>query len=107
GQGAVDLGDMGSDRLLGFGGAVDFGADFAVLFLDQALLDIGAGADQGFQLLGADVLAAGQNNQVLLAAGDVVIALLVLPDQVAGVEPAINQDLGGQLGLLVVAQHDR
>ncbi len=51
-----------------------------------------------FQLFGADVLAAVQNDQVLLAAGQEVVAVLVLAGQIASVEPAVRvNDLGGGL----------
>ena len=79
---------------------------FFAHLLDHALLHLRAGVELFFQLLGADVLAAVQNDEVLLAAGHIVVAFLVHAGQVAGVEPAVFvDDLGGGFGVLIVAQH--
>src|SRR5207237_795058 len=57
--------------------------------------------------LGAvDVLAAGDDH-VLLAVDDPDIALVVLADQVAGVEPTAFERLGGGLRVVPVAGHQR
>ena len=59
------------------------------------------------QLLGADVLAVGQNNEVLFAARDVIVAILVDAAQIAGMEPAVLvDDFSGGLGVFIIAQHD-
>jgi hypothetical protein len=55
-----------------------------------------------------DVLAARRLDQVLLAVGDAQVALVVQLADVAGAEePVLGHDLGGLLGQVVVATHDR
>src|SRR5262245_31426691 len=56
-------------------------------------------------LAGGDVLAAA-DDQILLAAGDEEVAILVDPSEVAGVQPAVDDGGAGRLFLLVVALHD-
>jgi hypothetical protein len=53
-----------------------------------------------------DVLSAGGDDDVLLATGDVEEAVLVDPAQVAGVEPAVDEDLGRRAVFLAVAAED-
>lgn len=105
-QAAVHLDDEGSDLFLLILRAVDDGTNFLALLLHDALGDGRAEGQLLFQLFGADVLAAGEDDKVLLAAGDVIEAFLIHPGQVAGVEPAVGvDDLFRGLGVLVVAQH--
>ena len=74
-QAAVHLGDEGSDLFLLILRAVDDGTNFLALLLHDALGDGRAEGQLLFQLFGADVLAAGEDDKVLLAAGDVIEAL--------------------------------
>jgi hypothetical protein len=55
---------------------------------------------------GRDVLAAGGDDDVLLAAGDRQKAVFVGPPEIAGVQPPINQRLAGRLRVSVVALKD-
>ena len=54
------------------------------------------------QLLGADVLAVGQDNKVLFAARDVIVAILVDAAQIAGMEPAVR--LNHAVGSLLILE---
>ena len=63
---------------------------------DEAVLDLDA----------VDVLAAADDH-VLLAVGDEEVAVGVDLADVAGVEPAVADRLGGRLGLAPVAGHER
>ena len=64
-----------------------------------------AGVDDVLHRRGADVLAARRDDDVLLASGDVEEAVIVDAAQVAAVQPAVLlKHLGGELGLLVVAE---
>ena len=72
----------------------------------QALLYGRTLCQQALQLLGAHILAAVQDDHVLFASGEEVIAILVHPGQVAGMEPALGvHHLSGALRVLIVAQH--
>ena len=83
------------------------GADFLALLPDDAFLDGLALGQQIFQFFGADVLTVVEDDDILLASGDVIEAVLVHTGQVAGVEPAVGvEDFCGGLGVLVIAQHD-
>ena len=106
GEGAVGCLDERPDLVLGGGQTADAGADLVPLLADQDLPHRGDLAQQRFQLFGADVFAAGQDHQVVFAAGQVDIAVLVDAGQVPGVEPPVPQDGGGGLGVVVIAQHD-
>ena len=54
------------------------------------------GADPVLEQRGGDVLAAGGDDDLLLAAGDPQVAVLVELAEVAGVEPAVDDRLGGR-----------
>ena len=55
------------------------------------------------ELGGGDVLAAGGDDELLLAPGDTQVAVLVEGADVAGAEPAVcREGLGGGLGVVVV-----
>ena len=63
----------------------------------EVVLDVG----------GREVLAAGRDDDVLLAAGDRQVAVVVELAEVAGVQPAVAVErLGGGLGVLPVARED-
>ena len=55
---------------------------------------------------GVEVLAAGGDDDVLLAAGDLEEAVVVELADVAGVQPAVDQRVGGRLGVLPVLPED-
>ena len=104
-QGAVCLGDKVPHLLLFVLVAIDHHADLLAHFFYNTFLHGFALAHDAFQLFGADVLAAVQNDEVLLAAGQEIVAVLVLAGQIASVEPAVRvNDLGGGLRVLVVAR---
>ena len=56
-------------------------------------------------LTGVDVEAA-PDDEVLLAVDDVVVAVVVHPGHVAGLEPAVDEGGGRLVGLVPVALHD-
>ena len=94
-QGAVCLGDKVPHLLLFVLVAIDHHADLLAHFFYNTFLHGFALAHDAFQLFGADVLAAVQNDEVLLAAGQEIVAVLVLAGQIASVEPAVRvNDLG-------------
>src|SRR5436190_23178646 len=62
--------------------------------------------DLGLQIRGCDVLAARGDDDVLLAAGDLHVALGIDLADVAGVKPPVDQGLRRRLGVLVVALED-
>ena len=64
-QAAVHLGDEGSDLFLLILRAVDDGTNFLALLLHDALGDGRAEGQLLFQLFGADVLAAGEDDKVI------------------------------------------
>src|SRR5262249_24724195 len=66
---------------------------------DGAVQYLGVGVEQVLELGGADV-AADHDDQVLDPVDDGQVALGVEESDVAGVQPAVAQHLGGQLGLL-------
>src|SRR5262249_27039079 len=72
----------------------------------DALGDVGALFDLRLEVRRGDVLAAGGDDDVLLAAGDREIAIGVELADVAGVEPPVLQRLTGRLLVLVVALED-
>ena len=76
----------------------DGGGDFAEPLIRQAddrdVADQRAGPDKVLDLDGVEVFAAGDDD-VLLPVDEVVKALLVLDRHIAGVEPAVPEDLGG------------
>ena len=70
-------------------------------------MDQGAVGVDRLDLLGEDVLAAGQHDQLLAAADDVQIALGVEAAEVAGAEEAVaGERLAGRLGIVPVAGED-
>ena len=80
--------------------------EVALVAVHDELAGVGAdGLEQPLDHLRGDVLAARRLEQVLLAVRDTHIALVVdLPD-VAGVQPAVVERLGGGRLLVVVAGH--
>ena len=74
---------------------------------DQALVHNRRCHHGGLQQAGGDVLAAGGDDQILLAAGDRNEAVLVNVAQIAGVQPAVDDLLGGHIGMVVVSAADR
>ena len=72
--------------------------------IDRHLGDLGVRGQDVLHLGAVDVLAAGDDH-VLLAVDDVDVAVLVLPHQVTGMEPAAAERLGGLLGLVPVPLH--
>ena len=79
----------------------------ALALVDDDILHAGDGDQLVLDLLGVDVLAVREDDEVLLAAGDVEDVVLVQLAIVAGAEVAVVVEgvLGGSL-VLVVAQHD-
>ena len=75
-------------------------ADHHALRDQRVLLHLGLDVRRG------DVLAAGGDDDVLLAAGDLEEAVGVDLADVAGVEPAVDERLAGRLVVLVVALED-
>src|SRR5579872_7486103 len=99
------LGGDGGARLEGHRGG-DLLAERLVRHADHGGLgDRGMLVEHLLDLARVDVVAAA-DDQVLLAVHDVEVAVLVDPGQVAGVEPAVADRLGGGLGPLPVALHD-
>ena len=77
-----------------------------VLLADDAgLLHGGMEAKDDLDLPGIDVEAAGDDHP-FLPAGEEDVTVLVHPAEVARVEPAVLDDLGGHLLVLVVSLHD-
>ena len=72
---------------------------------DAELLDPRRAQVVGLDLFGIDVFAGAEDDDILGASGDEVVALGVGVGKVAGVEPAVAQHLGGGLGAVVVALH--
>ena len=52
-------------------------------------LTIMIGGKKIFQLLGTDIFAVGQQDQIFLSAGDVQLAVFAEPAEIAGFEPAV------------------
>ena len=75
-----------------FFGLNDGGDYLAVSFVrnayDSHVLDLGLADEHGFQVDGEDVFAA-TDNQVFLPVDIRNEPLLILPDEVAGIEPAV------------------
>src|SRR5215210_379720 len=72
----------------------------------DALRDVRALLDLGLEVGRGDVLAARRDDDVLLAAGDREVAVLVELAEVAGVQPAVLERLARGLLVLVVALED-
>ena len=70
---------------------------------DDALADEGVGAQAVLEHRGGDVLAAGGHEDLLLAPGDPQEAVVVELADVAGVEPAVADRLGGRRVVAAVA----
>ena len=68
--------------------------------------DVGGELQLVLELRRRDVLAAGGDDDVLHAVGDLEIALVVDEADVAGMQPAVAQRLGGFVRLVVVAHED-
>ena len=75
---------------------------------DDGFGDFGEGVDEGFDVVRVDVLAVGEDDDVLLqTAFYIEIAVLVQMTFVAGMEPAVGVNLtGGSFGVFVIAEHD-
>ena len=71
---------------------------------ERDLGDLGVRGQDVLHLGAVDVLAA-RDDHVLLAVDHVEVAVLVLPDEVAGVEPAAAEGLGGLVRLVPVLLH--
>ena len=77
-----------------------------ILLADNAdLLHCRMEAEDDLDLPGVDVEAAGDDHP-LLPAGEKDVPILIHPAEVARVEPAVFQDLGGHLVVVVVSLHD-
>ena len=93
--------------------AIDLGAEsaFRTLFVkhrrNDDLGDIRDALNIILDLLGVNVLAVGEDDEVLLTSRDDELTALVDGTVVAGVEFSVDEDLCGLLGVLVVAEHDR
>ena len=72
---------------------------------DDALRHEGMGPESVLEDGRGDVLAAGGHEDLLLAARDVEVAVLVEVTDVAGVEPAVDDGVG-RGGVVVVAGED-
>ena len=70
-------------------------------FVDQRMVLHGT-----FEVLRRDVLATRGDDDVFLTAGDVQEAVIVEGAQVTGIQPPVNECLGSDLGLFVVAHED-
>ena len=102
---SLDVGDAGGLGVLVVG--VDLCGDDVVLLKHQDLLHQPVPVEHVLQLLRGHVLAVAQDDQVLLAAGEVEEILLVHVAAVAGAEPAVLcENLRRLLRILVVSHHD-
>ena len=76
---AVIVINIGFDPFPAFrGGGEDGGADAVVFHAHQNLPDLLAGSQSGLDLLRADVFAVGEDDEILLPAQEVEVAILVL-----------------------------
>ena len=75
---------------------------------DDGLGDFGEGIDEGFDIVRADVLAIGEDDDILLqTAFYIEISVLVQMAFVSGMKPAVGVNFtGGSFGVLVIAEHD-
>ena len=64
--------------------------------VDHGLIDAGIAEQQPLDLRWRNLFAVGQHQKVLLSAGDVQEAVVIEPAQVAGVQPAVADGLGGR-----------
>ena len=79
----------------------------AALVQDRELVDRRAVGVDRLDLVGEDVLAAGQDDQLLAAADDVQVALGVEAAEIARAEEAVaGEGLAGRLGIVPVAGED-
>ena len=106
---AAELDDVGLARLRARLGHHERLGHLAPFFVrdgdDRHLLHVRVPVDGVLHLDGRDVLAAADDD-VLLAVAKLGVAVRVHDRQVAAVEPAAAEGFGGNLGLLVVAEHD-
>ena len=65
------------------------------------------GFEQSFDAAGVNLLAVGGNDQFLLAAGDVDVAVGVDLGDIAGVQPAVLQYRRGGVRILVISGEER
>jgi hypothetical protein len=73
---------------------------------DAEFLDPGRAEVVGLDLFGVDVFAGAEDDDILGASADEVVAVGVGVGEVSGVEPAVAKHRGGGLGTVVVALHD-
>ena len=132
----LDVVELGEERELGIDGAEDHAAErgrgtrrsrltrrtslssltrgnddshqFAIAGKDDGFGDFGQGIDEGFDIIRADVLAVGEDDDVLLqTAFYIEIAVLVQMAFVTGMEPTVGVNLtGGSFGVFVITEHD-
>ena len=82
-----------------------FAVDCAGPSDDGRLGDSGQPVDDALDLLGVDVLASADDH-VLGSVDEHQVSVLVEAADVAGVQPAVDEGLGGLLGSVQVAAHD-
>ena len=73
---------------------------------DRRLGDVGVLVERSLDLGGVDVLAAADDD-VLQPVDHVQVAVVVEPAEIAGVEPAVGEGLGGLLRQVEVPADDR
>ncbi|GBD42535.1 hypothetical protein HRbin39_01929 [bacterium HR39] len=73
---------------------------------DDGLGDLGFEAEDALHLLGRDVVAAGIDDDVLLAVGDAQISVRIQHAHITRVQPAALQRLGGGDRIPEIALHD-
>ena len=78
----------------------------AVDAVDECFRDVVLFTERELDFLREDVLAVLGDDDALLAAGHVQETVLVEVTDVAGVEPAVLDDLGGLFRIVEVAHHD-
>ena len=123
--GDLNIVELGEERELGIDGAEDGkphpipplkgrgrehrnSHQFTVAGKDDGLGDFGQGIDEGFDIVRADVLAVGEDDNILLqTAFHIEIAVFIQVAFVAGMKPAVGVNLpGGSFGVFVIAEHD-
>jgi len=73
--------------------------------VDHGLVDFGLEGQCRLDALRGDVVAAAADDNIFLAIGDPNEAIVVDLTDVAGVDPAIAQGLGGGIGIVPVPVH--
>ena len=93
--------------LSSFLGQGDDGHQLLLAAYDEGFGDGGVVVEEGFYLLGVDVLAVGGQDHELAAPLDEDVAILVYDAQVAGVEPSVlGKGVAGGLFVLEIACRD-